>query len=77
MNQVKNYINGKIQSSSKKYLDIYDPSTGEKTSEVVLSNEIDFDETIKSSKAAFDTWSLNTPLKRSRILSKFKITAIS
>ena len=30
MNQVKNYINGKIQSSSKKYLDIYDPSTGEK-----------------------------------------------
>ncbi len=72
MNQVKNYINGKIQSSSKKYLDIYDPSTGEKTSEVVLSNEIDFDETIKSSKAAFDTWSLNTPLKRSRILSNFK-----
>ena len=52
MKIVENFINGKLQSSSQKYLDIYDPSTGEVISKVVLSEKIDFNMAIESSKKA-------------------------
>ena len=51
---------------------VYDPSKGEIISEVILSNKEDFDKTIESSEKAFLSWSEVTPLKRSRIISKYK-----
>ena len=44
----------------------------ETIAEVVLSDNKDFNNTIKSSLNGFKTWSEFTPLKRSRILSKYK-----
>ena len=38
MNIVKNFINSSLSSSSKTFLDIGDPSKGEKIGEVVLSS---------------------------------------
>ncbi len=73
MKQIKNFINGKItKGNSNKYLPIDDPSTGEIISEVILSDKTDFNNVIESSVKAFDGWSQVTPLKRSRILSKYK-----
>ncbi len=72
MKKIENYINGNITSSSKNCLAVFDPSTGEKISEVVLSNNHDFDSVISSSKKAFSEWSIMTPLRRSRIISKYK-----
>ncbi len=72
MVKINNYTNGKLTSVSRKYLDVFDPSKGEKINEVVLSNEEDFKNTILSSKKAFIDWSEVTPLKRSRILSNYK-----
>tara|TARA_B100000989_G_C19528106_1_gene468047 strand:+ start:540 stop:2030 length:1491 start_codon:yes stop_codon:yes gene_type:complete len=72
MREIKNYINGSLVSFSKDYLDVYDPSTGEVISKVVLSNKKDFDEVTHSSISAYKNWSQTTPLKRSRVLSKFK-----
>ena len=72
MKIVKNYINGKIASSSSETLPIYDPSKGEQIGEVVNSNDEDFKNILKSSGEAFQLWSKYTPLKRSRILSKYK-----
>jgi len=72
MKKIKNYINGSNICSSKNFLNVSDPSTGEKCAEVVLSNSNDFKQAIKSSKNAFKAWSNTTPLKRSRILSKYK-----
>jgi len=72
MKKINNYINGASISYSKKYLPVTDPSTGETISEVVLSDEDDFNATIKSSQNAFKQWSEQTPLKRSRIISKYK-----
>ncbi len=69
---IKNYIHGKSISYSNKSLPVYDPSIGEKISDVVLSNEEDFTEIIKSSKKGFKIWSNYTPLKRSRVISNFK-----
>ena len=72
MKQIKNYINGSVNSFSKNFLDIFDPSTGEIISQVVMSNHIDFKKVIESSKKSQIEWAKVTPLKRSRILSNYK-----
>jgi len=72
MKKINNYINGSISSNSQNYLDVHDPSTGEKIAEVVLSSSEDFQKTVECSEKAFQEWSLVTPLKRSRIISKYK-----
>ncbi len=72
MKVVKNYINGTVNSFSKNFLDIYNPAKGEKIGEVVLSSKEDFINVVESSKKAFPNWSETTPLKRSRIISKYK-----
>ena len=73
MKKIENYINGKSSSVSKKDLPVYDPSTGEEISRVVLSNIDDFNNTIQSAKRAQLKWAEFTPLKRSRIIAKYKI----
>ena len=72
MDKIKNYINGKLVGCSTKQLGVFDPSTGEECAKVILSDSEDFSQAIKSSKQALNEWSNTTPLKRSRILSKYK-----
>ena len=72
MDKVENYINGKISSVSSKTIPIFDPSTGEEISKVVMSSVEDFELAIESAKKAQLEWSNVTPLKRSRILSNYK-----
>ncbi len=73
MNKVQNYIDGKIvDGNSTTYLPINDPSTGEIISEVIISNEQDYNNVVTSSTRAYEEWSKVTPLKRSRIISKYK-----
>ncbi len=73
MKLIENYTNGNIVSNSKKRLPVYDPSKGEIISEVINSDEKDFEQTINSSMKAFENWSNVTPLKRSRIISNYKV----
>ncbi len=72
MIKIKNYIAGKVNCISEHTSSVYNPSTGEKHAEVVLSNKQDFEQTIQSSREAIVEWSNTTPLKRSRIISKYK-----
>ena len=72
MKKICNYVNGEQVNISNNLLDVFDPSTGEKCAEVVLSNEDDFSDVIKSSKSSQIGWANTTPLKRSRVLSKYK-----
>ena len=73
MKRLDNYVNGKIcVGKSNKYLPVDDPSKGEIISEVLLSNLNDYNSLVDSSEKAFEFWSEITPLKRSRIISKFK-----
>ena len=73
MNKIQNYINGKKISFSKRELNVEDPSTGESIAKVVLSSEKDFQLALDSSKNSQIEWSNTTPLKRSRILSNYKL----
>ncbi len=72
MKKINNYINGSLSGVSKDSLPVYDPSKGEQIAEVINSNNEDFKKTIESSEKAFHEWSKITPLKRSRIISKYK-----
>ena len=72
MEKVKNFIDGELINFSDEFLPVFDPSTGEQTSEVVQSNDQDFKKVIQSSETAQSEWSKVTPLKRSRIISKYK-----
>ncbi len=72
MEKIENYINGNFSSNSEKTQQVFNPSTGESIAKVVMSDINDFKKTINSSKKAFEYWKEVTPLKRSRILSKFK-----
>jgi len=72
MKKIENYIDGNIVSYSSKTQKVYDPSTGDQTAEVVLSNNEDFTKVLISSEKSFINWANTTPLKRSRVISKFK-----
>ncbi len=72
MRKVDNYINGDNISYSENTLKVEDPSTGDQIAEVAMSSNEDFDHAIKTSKESQIEWSSTTPLKRSRILSKYK-----
>ncbi len=73
MKKIENYIDGNIvKGNSANYISVDNPSTGEIISEVLLSDSIDFENTVNSSLRAFNIWSQVTPLKRSRIISKYK-----
>ena len=72
MKKIHNYISGKSFSISKKELPVEDPSKGEVIANVVLSSIDDFEKILESSKKSQVEWANTTPLKRSRILSKYK-----
>ncbi len=72
MNKILNYINGNKVALSDEELPVYDPSTGDIQSSVVLSNQKDFDLALDSSLKSQILWSQTTPLKRSRIISNYK-----
>ena len=72
MKKIKNFINGNIVSASENYIPVYNPAKGEIIAEVVQSNNSDFNDCVNTSKKAFNEWSNVTPLKRSRIISKYK-----
>ena len=72
MKKIENYIDGNMVGYSSKTQKVYDPSTGDQTAEVVLSNKEDFTKALKSSENSFIDWANATPLKRSRVISKFK-----
>ncbi len=73
MKKIHNYINGSNSAISKNELIVDDPSTGEKIATVVLSSKDDFNKVIESSKKSQIEWANTTPLKRSRILSNYKV----
>ena len=73
MKKINNFVDGNIISGiSSKYLNVDDPSTGEVISKVILSDQKDYNKVVESSSKAFEEWSQITPLKRSRIISKYK-----
>ncbi len=73
MNIIKHFIGGKvIDGTSQRKGQVFNPATGEQESEVILASKADLDGAVEIAQKAFETWSLNPPLQRARIMFKFK-----
>ena len=73
MNLIKHFVGGKVISgNSERKGKVFNPATGEQESEVVLASKADLDGAVEIAQKAFETWSLNPPLQRARIMFKFK-----
>ncbi|MPW22420.1 CoA-acylating methylmalonate-semialdehyde dehydrogenase [Paraburkholderia sp. CNPSo 3157] len=71
--QVSHFINGQLViPSSNRFKDVFNPATGDKTAAVALATVEEVDRAVQAANAAFPSWSEMAPLKRARILFKFK-----
>ncbi|MBN3229643.1 CoA-acylating methylmalonate-semialdehyde dehydrogenase [Pectobacterium brasiliense] len=73
METVSNFIQGATASStSQRYAAVYNPATGEQIRQVVMSDKAEVEQAIASAAAAFPAWSKHSPLRRARVLFRFK-----
>jgi len=73
MNSIEHFIDGKItKGSSKKRSKVFNPATGEQTSEVNLASKSDVNLAVEKAKKAFVDWSKKPPAQRARVIFKFK-----
>ncbi len=73
MNLIQHFVGGELTSgSSNKKGKVFDPSSGEQKSEVILANKSDLNKAVSIAKKAFESWSLKPALQRARVMFKFK-----
>jgi len=67
------WINGeRTKSRSSRFADVSNPAFGTAIRQVPLASREDVESAIAAAKAAFPVWRDTTPLRRSRILNKFR-----
>jgi malonate-semialdehyde dehydrogenase (acetylating)/methylmalonate-semialdehyde dehydrogenase len=73
MKTIKHFVDGqKFSGSSKRVGMVFNPATGEQSSNVNLANSEDLNEAVDSAKKAYEPWSNTTPIQRARVIFKFK-----
>ena len=71
--QINNAIAGKdVPATSGRTAEVFNPATGEVTGMVGLSSTSDVDVAVTAAKEAFPAWANTPPLKRGRMMFKFK-----
>jgi len=70
---IENAVAGKrYKSSSARHSPVFNPATGEQSAILPLSTLAEVNAAVASAKAALPAWSGLTPMKRARIIFKFK-----
>ena len=70
---VSHYINGQIvASTSGRSQPVFNPATGADIAEVALASEAEVNVAVAAAQAAAPAWADTAPLKRARVLFKFK-----
>jgi len=70
---LQHYIGGRVhESTSGRQQDVFNPATGEVSARVALASTGEVDAAVAAASAAAPAWAETAPLKRARILSKFK-----
>jgi len=65
-------INGEMISNDTRTQDVFNPATGEATKKVVLASKQTVEQAISAAEAAFPSWRNTPPLKRARVMFRFK-----
>ena len=73
MKTIPHYINGQqVIGSGKNNGDVFNPATGEISAKVAFATEGETSLAIEAAKNALTSWSKTPPLKRARVMFKFK-----
>ena len=73
MQIIQNAIAGKLtQSVSTRTQPVFNPATGEPTATLHLSTIAEINAAVASAKKALPAWANTTPMKRARVMFKFK-----
>jgi len=70
---LSHYIDGRaIEGASNRFGDVFNPALGTASTRVPLASVAEVDAAVAAAKAAFPAWSETAPIKRARVLFKFK-----
>jgi malonate-semialdehyde dehydrogenase (acetylating) / methylmalonate-semialdehyde dehydrogenase len=70
---IQHYIGGRVvESRSGRRQDVFNPATGAVSAQVALASTEEVNAAVEVARAAAPAWADTAPLKRGRILSKFK-----
>ena len=73
MKTLPHYLNGEFSAgNSQRTSPVYNPATDEQSAQVALATADETREAVRIAEEAFAAWSKTSPLKRARILFKFK-----
>ena len=71
--ELNHWINGApIASTSNRFADVYHPATGRIQSRVPLATEAEVNAAVAAAAAAFPDWAAQPPLRRARVLFRFR-----
>ena len=72
-NALNHFIHGQaVAGTSQRFADVFNPATGKVTSQVPLATVADVDAAVSAAQAAWSSWAATTPLRRARVMFKFK-----
>ncbi len=70
---LNHFIDGRArEGASGRFGEIHNPATGKVAARVPLASSAEVADAVAAARAAFPAWAATTPLRRARILSKFK-----
>ncbi|RKF17977.1 CoA-acylating methylmalonate-semialdehyde dehydrogenase [Alginatibacterium sediminis] len=72
MYQIGHFIDGESVNTGESSSQIYNPSIGEVAGQVLLAGEKELELALEAASKAFPAWRNTEPVKRARIMSKFK-----
>jgi malonate-semialdehyde dehydrogenase (acetylating)/methylmalonate-semialdehyde dehydrogenase len=71
--EITHWINGKaVAGTSGRFSDVFNPSTGQVQARLPLATDAEVDTAIAAAAAAFPEWSQWPPLRRARIMFRFR-----
>jgi malonate-semialdehyde dehydrogenase (acetylating)/methylmalonate-semialdehyde dehydrogenase len=72
MNTIGHLINGEISTDATRTQDVFNPATGQAIRQVALASVETVEQAISCAQAAFPAWRNTPPIKRARVMFRFK-----
>lgn len=72
MTTLGHLINGEMRTDAVRTQDVFNPATGQSDYQVALASKATVEEAIAAAQAAFPAWRNTPPIKRARIMFRFK-----
>ena len=72
MADIQHFIDGKAVSGGLGFADVFNPASGKAASRVAMGGAKEVEAAVASAQKAFPAWAATTPLRRARVMFRFK-----